>query len=398
MPVGDVLSCVQDVNGLCIRLRPPHVFAANPAMARRLETETLLAATDDFRRALLDWYHEHRRRLPWREAPSAYKTVVSEFMLQQTQVKTALPYFDRWMKALPDFRSLAAADEAQVLKLWEGLGYYSRVRNLHRLARALVERRMVDGTLSLPVTTEAWLELPGVGPYTAAAITSIAFGANAACVDGNVVRILARLTADDTPHRDSGSAARAFAPLAQALLSTSAPGDHNQAMMELGATICMRRKPLCTICPVRPHCAAARSGDPEQYPRLQPKVIESRTITRVWWERDGALLLHRASTGAARLADLHELPALEHVALSEEDVTSAPVLAKRRRGITRFAITETILRIEPAARLRIPENNGLHWVTLADLEAITLSGPHRRWINELLAGNPTLSATTQRRS
>src|SRR5690606_21962772 len=119
MPVGNVLSCVQDVNGLCIRLRPPHVFAANPAMARRLETETLLAATDDFRRALLDWYHEHRRRLPWREAPSAYKTVVSEFMLQQTQVKTALPYFDRWMKALPDFRSLAAADEAQVLKLWE---------------------------------------------------------------------------------------------------------------------------------------------------------------------------------------------------------------------------------------------------------------------------------------
>ncbi len=135
-------------------------------------------------------------------------------MLQQTQVKTVLPYFARWMAALPDFAALAAAPEIEVLRLWEGLGYYARARNLHRLAQAVIARPR------LPATAEAWRELPGVGPYTAAAIASIAFGAPAACVDGNVVRILARLTADGTEFRDSATAARAFTPLADGLLST----------------------------------------------------------------------------------------------------------------------------------------------------------------------------------
>lgn len=156
-----------------------------------------------------------------------------------------------------------------MLKLWEGLGYYSRARNLHRLAQ------QVAAWPELRRTPAAWRELPGVGPYTSAAITSISFGAPAACVDGNVVRILARLTADATEFRDSASASKNFAPLAEALLPVDTPGDHNQAMMELGATVCFRHNPLCLTCPVRPFCAAANRGEPEAFPRLAPSKWNS---------------------------------------------------------------------------------------------------------------------------
>src|SRR3954468_15786834 len=273
----------------------------------------LIAAQADFQGALLSWYRAHARTLPWRESPSLYKTVVSEFMLQQTQVKTVLPYLARWLEALPNFATLAAAPEERVLKLWEGLGYYSRARNLHRLAKEIAARP------APPRTSDEWRELPGVGPYTAAAITSISFGAPAACVDGNVVRILARLTADATAFRDSASAAKIFAPLAQALLPAGAPGDHNQAMMELGATVCFRQKPLCLTCPVRGCCAAARRGDPEEFPRLAPKQMEQRIVTRVWCERRGALLLHRAPATAQRFANIHELPTAEFAGVDLAD-------------------------------------------------------------------------------
>ncbi len=338
----------------------------------------LIKRRDAFQRALIDWYRAHARQLPWRDSPSLYKTVVSEFMLQQTQVKTVLPYFARWLDALPDFTALAAADEARVLKLWEGLGYYSRARNLHRLARAVV------ALPAPPRTPAAWRELPGVGPYTAAAITSISFSEPVACVDGNVVRILARLTADGTAFRDSATASKAFTPLADALVSPSHPGDHNQAMMELGATVCVRQNPLCLTCPVRPFCAAAKRGEPEAFPRLAPKEMEQRSITRVWCERDGALLLHRSSASARRFANMHELPLPEHAGLDDARAGRGALLAKKRRGITRFQITESIHAVPaPAARHRLaPE---LVWVPFAKLDSITLSGPHRRWVGEILA-------------
>jgi A/G-specific adenine glycosylase len=297
-------------------------------------------------------------------------------MLQQTQVKTVLPYFARWMESLPNFAALAAAPEAQVLKLWEGLGYYSRARNLHRLAKT------VNAKSALPRTPAEWLELPGVGPYTAAAVTSISFNAPAACVDGNVVRILARLTADATPFRDSASAAKTFASLADSLLTREHPGEHNQAMMELGATVCFRQKPLCLTCPVRSFCTAAKQGEPEAYPRLAPKVFESQAVTRIWWVRDRALLLHRASAGARRLAHLHELPCAEHVGLSNHRFEADTLLAIKRRGITRFRITESIYTVNSLRGKLSPE---LVWVPLTDLGGVTLSGPHRRWITEILS-------------
>lgn len=339
----------------------------------------LLPRRRAFQAALLAWYRVNARPLPWRVAPSLYRTVVSEFMLQQTQVKTVLPYFARWLDALPDFATLAAASEAQVLKHWEGLGYYSRARNLHRLAREYVARP------DPPRSPAAWRELPGVGPYTAAAITSISFGAPAACVDGNVVRILARLTADRTLYRDSSTAAKALEPLASALLSPDNPGDHNQAMMELGATVCARQNPSCRLCPVRGFCAAARRGQPESYPRLAPKQMEQRLVTRVWCERRGSLLLHRAPATARRLASLHELPTAAQVGMDELAATGGRLLAKKRRGITRFQITEMIHTLSrPPRKTKLGPD--LVWVPLSELDAIALSGPHRRWVREILAG------------
>ena len=276
---------------------------------------------------------------------------------------------------MPDFAALAAASEARVLKLWEGLGYYSRARNLHRLAQQFVSWP------ELRRTPEAWRELPGVGPYTAAAITSISFGAPAACVDGNVVRILTRLTADATEFRDSATASKILTPLADALLPAATPGDHNQAMMELGATVCLRQNPLCLVCPVREFCAAARRGDPEAFPRLAPRRMEQRTVTRVWCERSGALLLHRAAAGARRFANIHELPTAEQAGVDPAKVRRGTLLAKKRRSITRFQITESIhTTAAPRGKLR----DELVWVPLAELGSLTLSGPHRRWITEIL--------------
>jgi len=348
----------------------------------------------EFRDSLLAWYRQHARVLPWRSEPSLYKTVVSEFMLQQTQVKTVLPYFARWLDTLPDFAALARATESQVLKLWEGLGYYTRARNLHKLAQVLWEKTGGDET-QLPTTRDDWLALPGIGPYTAAAITSISFGAQAAVVDGNVVRILARLTADATPYRDSTNAAKAFAPLADALLNPAHPGDHNQAMMELGATLCLRRKPLCLTCPVRSLCACARLGhDAEDYPRLAPKQMEKLTIHRAWCVKNGRVLLHRTPAKSRRLANLYELPELGKGddALPSDGATTSlrktngsatpPPLLTKKRSITRYQITE---HIYAAAAPRGPLPEDLEWLPLAELETITLSGPHRRWVRELLA-------------
>ncbi len=302
-------------------------------------------------------------------------------MLQQTQVKTMLPYFARWLEVLPDFAALAAAEEAQVVKLWEGLGYYSRARNLHRLARAIAAHP------APPRTPDEWRELPGIGPYTAAAITSITFSTPVAVVDGNVVRILSRLAADATEYRDSTAAAKVLGPLADALLNPAEPGDHNQAMMELGATVCHRQSPLCTVCPVLDFCAARRSGDPEAYPRLAAKVIEARTVVRAWCRResDGALLLHRTDDSSRRLAGQHELPSAEHLGLTPASLAKAgSLLATKKRGITRYAFTEHIHEL-PARLAPEPLNAGLVWVDAHQLETVLMTGPHRRWVRELLA-------------
>ncbi len=371
-------------------------------MAKALQ---LISRRPAFQKALHAWYRVHHRKLPWRDAPSLYKTVVSEFMLQQTQVATVLPYFDRWLRELPDFATLAAAPEAKVMKLWEGLGYYTRARNLHKLAQAIVAMP------APPRTPAAWRELPGIGPYTAAAITSISFGEPAACVDGNVVRILARLTGEGRLFRDGSAAAKHFTPLADALIKGSNPGEHNQAMMELGATVCVRQNPLCLICPVAEYCAARASGAPEKFPRLKPKLVEQRAVIRVWCEHRSKLLLRRGHAKAKRLAGLHELPEASNLGIkiqslrearkgdeaiqldrharpsrARDDKAGLTLLAVKHRTITRFQITESIYHAKPTATLlkRITRDAALEWVPLKQLDRVTLSGPHRHWIRELL--------------
>jgi A/G-specific adenine glycosylase len=343
-------------------------LVANPA--------PLISNRTQFQTALHGWYRIYQRKLPWRESPSLYKTVVSEFMLQQTQVVTVLPYFARWLAELPDFSALAAASEAKVMKLWEGLGYYSRARNLHRLAQIIA-------TLPTePRRPTEWQELPGIGPYTAAAITSISFDEPAAVVDGNVVRILARLTRESRLFRDGTEAVKHFTPLADALITGSHPGTHNQAMMELGATVCFRQNPRCDTCPVAKFCSAHRSGDAEKLPRLKPKLTEKLFVIRTVVIQHGALLLRRGHAKARRLAGLYELPEASDLGVVP---TEKSLLLRKRRAITRFQITESLHRVKPtpAQLKRIAANPALEWVPMNKMDQITLSGPHRRWIGEL---------------
>ncbi|MBE2212349.1 MAG: A/G-specific adenine glycosylase [Opitutaceae bacterium] len=334
-----------------------------------------------FRRALAAWFEKHQRRLPWRTERSLYRTVVSEFMLQQTQVATVLPYFERWMRALPDFAALAAADEETVLKLWEGLGYYRRARFLHTLARELV------ALPAPPHTAVGWADLTGVGPYTAAAIASLAFDDAAACVDGNVVRILARLTSETRAFPDGSAAVKHFNALAGELLDPRHPGRHNEAMMELGATVCFRRKPRCTVCPVIAHCRAAREGTAEAIPAIARAAAEKREVDRVWIERDGALLLHRIPADAARMCGLHELPTAEQAGIARDALTADRLRATHRRAITRYQITERIFAAacpSDLAAAKATAARDLVWVQRDTLDSITLSGPHRRWVTALL--------------
>lgn len=256
---------------------------------------------------LLGWYDAGHRDLPWRADPTPYRVWVSEIMLQQTRVEAVRGYFARWMAALPNVRALAEAPEDVYLKLWEGLGYYSRVRNLHRAAVEVCERH--GGRL--PADYEALLALPGVGEYTAGAIASIAFGIPAPAVDGNVLRVFARLTNDRTPITDPKYKKSVRGQLA-AILPDGRPGDLNQALMELGATVCVPNgAPKCDSCPLAHLCAARRLGTAGLVPVRAPKKtrrIEKRTVLLV---RRGDLvgLARRPENGL--LGGLWELPSLE---------------------------------------------------------------------------------------
>lgn len=330
----------------------------------------------NFQKALGEWYATAQRPLPWRTQASLYRTVVSELMAQQTQIKTMLPYFERWMLRFPDFPSLAESPEAEVLKHWEGLGYYSRARNLHKLAKAYVAAD------PKPQTREEWQTLPGIGPYTSAAIASIAFHEPVAVVDGNVVRILARLSHDTRSFKSNGEAVKAFTSLAEEMVNPQQPGDHNQAMMELGATICLKRKPLCTLCPVQSFCSSYAHHDVESIPRIQRKATEKVEIDRLWIVNEEAILLHKIPTTAGQLAGQYELPKAQQLGCANFD--SKP-LATKSRSITHRRIKERIyaVNLTKALKKHLAANPELYWIPFERLDTVTLSGPHRRWVEEL---------------
>ena len=238
---------------------------------------------------LLNWYDEHARRLPWRGVTDPYAVWVSEVMLQQTRVETVIPYYLRWMERFPDIPALAAAGEQEVLAAWEGLGYYARARNLWRAAR-----RLVDGGLTgLPEEPRELEKLPGVGRYTAGAIASIAFGADAAALDGNIKRILARVYDLDLPV-DRPQGVQRLWELAASVLTPGRAGDHNQALMDLGSLICLARDPKCEECPLEPICLAKANGTQNERPlRSARKAVPHIHVAAAVIRRRGRVLIAR---------------------------------------------------------------------------------------------------------
>ena len=222
---------------------------------------------NEFAKSVLAWYADHQRALPWRGVRDPYRVWVSEVMLQQTQVETVKPYYRRWLKRFPTLRALAAASQPEVLALWEGLGYYARARNFHRAAQKIV----ADHGGRIPRTVEGLLELPGVGRYTAAAIASIAFGADAAVLDGNVKRVLARAF-NYMGEVKSPRGEKDLWRLAESLVPAGRAGDYNQALMDLGATICAPRAPQCRLCPLHDLCLARQLGVQMERPVVRKRA------------------------------------------------------------------------------------------------------------------------------
>lgn len=325
---------------------------------------------------LIDWFRREGRDLPWRRDRTLYGTVVSEFMLQQTQVKTVLPFYERWIQRFPDFGHLASADPETVLASWAGLGYYSRARNLHRLARELVAR----GTF--PQTAAEWQEMPGVGPYTAAAVASLTTGDPAAVVDGNVVRVYARLLGITDVFRSSGEAVARIRPIAEERLDRDRPGIFNEALMELGATVCLPRRPRCLLCPWKESCRSGLRGGWEGVPRIEREKTVEVEVHRLLWIREGKVLLRRRSD-QRRLKGFLELPELDPKTV---DGWCGPIRI-RKRGISNQRITE---------KLHIPveedlgrvtdwmrgsgEVDGNEWIAVDTLGSVPIAGPQRRWI------------------
>lgn len=255
------------------------------------------------RRSLLGWFRRGARELPWRGTGDPYRVWLAEILLQQTRVSTALPYYDRFVRAFPKVHDLAAASEQKVLKLWEGLGYYSRARNLHKAAKIIVNEHRGR----FPKTAAEWQQLPGVGRYTAGAIASIAFGEPVPILDGNAKRVLSRVFAIEDCVDDAGTE-RLLWSIAELLVPQKSPGDFNQALMELGSRVCTPRSPLCGNCPVQKSCDAYRLGRQDKLPmRRKKKPPPHYEIVAAAIKKNGRFLLGRRPAGSL-LGGLWEFP------------------------------------------------------------------------------------------
>jgi len=260
---------------------------------------------------LLAWYREAKRDLPWRRTRDPYAIWISEIMLQQTRIAAAIPFYQRFLARFPDFESLASASEPDLLAHWAGLGYYYRARNMQKAAQSMVEAGR------FPDTYESIRALAGVGEYTAAAVASIAFGLPHAVVDGNVFRVLSRVSNDNTDIL-STSGKRRFAAMANTLLDPDCPGEHNQALMELGATVCLPKNPQCLVCPVADVCAARKRGRQHELPvknRVQRAVEQHRTL--YWIERAEEILVWQRGPYSRLMPGFWELPEAEQIGTLE---------------------------------------------------------------------------------
>ncbi len=341
----------------------------------------------EFSRQLLAWYRRHQRALPWRGELDPYRVWVSEIMLQQTQVETVTPYYRRWLARFPTVEALATASQQEVLAVWEGLGYYSRARHLHRAAQIVV----VDLGGHLPDSVPELLKLPGIGRYTAGAIASIAFGADAAVLDGNVKRVLARVF-DFRSDVKSPAGITALWSLAESLLPRGRAGDYNQALMDLGATICTPRAPACSTCPVSRLCAALRLGVQLERPvrparRARPERVYAAGVVR----KAGRVLVGQRAAEAL-LGGLWAFPAAEcqpgleqgdglRQALRAEwgiEVALGPRVQTLHHGFTHFVLT--LHGFEGQWRSgRVKRGPGpRRWASLAELDSYPMGKTDRQ--------------------
>lgn len=357
------------------------------------------AEKNALRRALLAWYRRHARDLPWRRTSDPYRVWLSEIMLQQTRVEAVIPYYERFLAAFPAVRDLAAAPLDRVLKLWEGLGYYSRARNLHTAAQHIVQERGGQ----FPQTAVEWQALPGIGPYTAGAIASIAFRRRAAALDGNIQRVLARLFC----LQESIDAPRTHAELwrcAEDLLPRAAAGDWNQALMELGATVCIPKHPRCLTCPVKNHCAAYARGVQEKLPvrRAKPPVPVREAVAAALEKHGRYLLAKRPSKGL--LGGLWQLPstALEPGQTPAETLAAflkatfglkaavGPPVGTVTHGFTHFTLQLHVHRARIlGGKLRKADAVETAWATPAEFEDYAFANADRKALALLRNATPT---------
>jgi A/G-specific adenine glycosylase len=347
------------------------------------------------KRRLIQWFDKHSRALPWRTTRDAYRIWVSEIMLQQTQVATVIPYFHRFLEAFPTVEALAAASEQEVLRLWEGLGYYRRASSLHRAAQILV----TEHGCRLPDDPAVWQALPGIGRYTMGAILSQAFDRRLPILEANSVRVLCRLFAITQSPRETTTQKRLWG-LAESLLPALRVGDFNQALMELGAVVCTAAKPHCDACPLQRCCAAARQGIQEKLPLRSPapEIECSREVAIVIRGPRGVLVVQRPAGG--RWANLWEFP---HEVLGTDETceTAAARLLAQRVGvradigaeittlthtITRFRITLICLEATyRGGRFASDHYRQGRWLQPAQLMQLPFSAPQRRLAQVLVS-------------
>ena len=318
------------------------------------------------RRALTAWFRRAARVLPWRCTRDPYAILVSEIMLQQTQVATVIPFYERWLARFPDFPSLAAAEENDVLSLWQGLGYYSRARNLHRAAKTVVSTH--GG--AMPRDPAHIRTLPGIGRYTAGAVASFAFDLPEPLVDANVARVLARLLDLHTPIDSTAGQAALWAE-AISLVPKRGARIFNSALMELGALICTPRAPRCGECPIRKSCVASANGTAESLPRKKPRRTRAELAEHCAWTMHRRRILLEQQTGK-RWRGLWKLPALPAAPHTTPLLTLEYPFTHHRVTLSIFA--------QPAPS---PLHENLAWHALATLADIPLTAPHRRAIEKL---------------
>ncbi len=339
-------------------------------------------------RELLRWYEKEKRDLPWRRNKDPYRIWISEIMLQQTRVEAVLPYFERFLSNFPTVRDLAEADLDRVLNLWAGLGYYSRARNLHAAAKQVVE----NFGAKFPQGFSDLLSLKGVGPYTAAAIASMAFGKSFCALDGNLERVFARLLALRDSPKTSGRAALTL--FGEELVALGRPGDVNQAVMDLASRICLPREPLCAECPIASHCAAKRLGLQRELPVKKAKAEKIQLQAAAWAViAEDNLLLARRPVGEW-LAGMWDLP---WKIVEDSDADARPSFGVEiarcsiARTITKHKITFAVGGIQCEKK---PQRKELlllcgvaaefRWVPLADLHGIHLPRPSEKSLEKIL--------------